>query len=133
MRSAVSFSNWWNDTSWSWVAEYIATGTDTSPNVIDPVQIGRAMAAPSGQRWKLLRMVEHVAEQVAALAQPGQDRADREAVRPQRRIVELVPLDRRGDRRPGGRPRAVRGDQRLVDRVLGVVEPGPATPVAALP
>src|SRR4051795_3543391 len=46
MRSAVPCSNWWNDTSCSWVAEYIATGTETSPNVIAPVQIGRATTPP---------------------------------------------------------------------------------------
>jgi len=44
---------------------------------------GCVTETPSGQRWKLLRVVEHVAEQVTAVGEAGQDRADREAVRPQ--------------------------------------------------
>ncbi|GIF51874.1 hypothetical protein Afe04nite_64130 [Asanoa ferruginea] len=41
------FSNWWKETSWSRVAEYIRTGTATSPKLITPVQIGRAIATTS--------------------------------------------------------------------------------------
>ena len=42
-------------------------------------------------------------------------------------------LDRRGHRRAGRGPRAVRRDQRLVVHVLGVVQPGPAAPLADVP
>src|SRR5205814_7493723 len=45
----------------------------------------------------------------------------------------LVPVDGRGDRGAGRRARAVRGDERLVDGVLGVVQPGQAAPLVDLP
>ena len=48
--------------------------------------------------------------------------ADRPSVRAQLGIVELLPADRHADRRTRRRPRAVRRDQRLVDRVLRVVQ-----------
>ncbi|GAA1034541.1 hypothetical protein GCM10009557_39550 [Virgisporangium ochraceum] len=35
--------NWWKCTSWSCVAEYTFTGTDTNPKLTTPVQIERAM------------------------------------------------------------------------------------------
>ena len=57
----------------------------------------------------------------------------REAVRPQRRVVQLVPRDRHRHRRARGGPRAVGRDQGLVDGVLRVVEPRQATAVALAP
>jgi hypothetical protein len=44
MRSEVSRWNWWKWTVWSSVALNSPTGMDTSPNVIEPVQIARAIA-----------------------------------------------------------------------------------------
>src|SRR5687767_5897305 len=60
-------------------------------------------------------------ERVSSFRQPVQHGPDRERVRPQNRIVQLVPLDRGRDGRTGRRTRTVRRDERLVDGVLGVV------------
>ena len=40
------FSNWWKCTLWSCVAENSRTGTFTSPNETEPVQIDLAMSPP---------------------------------------------------------------------------------------
>src|SRR5206468_3175088 len=85
------------------------------------------------QRWQLLALAEHRAELVATLGHPVQHRPDREAIGPQRRIVELVPGDRRRDRRARRGARAVGRDEGLVVDVLGVVEPGPPAPLAFVP
>ncbi|ODU02086.1 MAG: hypothetical protein ABS81_18655 [Pseudonocardia sp. SCN 72-86] len=49
-RSEVPRSNWWNETVWSPVAVCRPTGIDTSPKVIEPVQIARAMTGLLGGR-----------------------------------------------------------------------------------
>ena len=61
-------------------------------------------------------------EQIAALGDALHDRPDRPAVGTELRIVELVPGDRRRDRRARRRPHGVRRDERLDRGVLGVVE-----------
>ena len=72
-------------------------------------------------------------ERVAQPGDPGRDVPDRERVRPRRRVVQLVPFQRSGHRRPGRGARAVGRDQGLVARVLRVVEPGQAAPVVHVP
>jgi hypothetical protein len=49
----------------------------------------------SAQRRQLLTSAEYRPEQVALLRHPLRHSADREGIGPQRRIIELVPLDRR--------------------------------------
>src|SRR2546430_11600935 len=85
------------------------------------------------QRWQLLALAEHRAELVAALGHPVQHRPDREAIGPQRRIVEFVPGDRRRDRGARRGAWAVGRDEGFVVNVLGVVEPGQAAPVLDVP
>ena len=54
-------------------------------------------------------------------------------VRAQVGVVELVPVDRRRDRAPGGRAGTVRRDEGLVDGVLRVVQPRQAAALVDLP
>src|SRR5215475_9692314 len=82
---------------------------------------------------KRLARAEGGAELIAAGGDPVRHRPDREAVGPQRRVVELVPADRRRDRCARRRSRAVGRDEGLVMDVLGVVEPGPPAPLAPVP
>ena len=108
--------------SWSRTAVYAFTGTLTSPKLMEPLQTGRVIGpapeAPApgppevGAGRRPRRAVEHG--------------ADRPAVGAQVRVVELVPRDRHRHRRAGRGSGAERRDERLVDGVLGVVEPGPA-------
>src|SRR6266516_6324321 len=85
------------------------------------------------QGRELLALAEHGAEIIAARGDAVQHRPDREAIGPQRRVIELVPADRRRDRRARCRARAVGRDEGLVVDVLGVVEPGPAAALALVP
>ena len=45
MRDPDFLSSWWKWTSWSRTAVYAFTGTLTSPKLIEPDQMGRAMSA----------------------------------------------------------------------------------------
>ena len=45
-RSEVPRSNWWKWIVWSSVALNSPTGMDTSPKLMDPVQIARAISSP---------------------------------------------------------------------------------------
>src|SRR5487761_1711404 len=80
--------------------------------------------AGSTDRGQLLVFLEDRGKQVAFFGDASDHGADGEAVGGQAGVVELVPGD--GGRHGGGqrRPGAVRGHQRLVYGVLGVVEPG---------
>src|SRR5687768_17733212 len=74
----------------------------------------------SGERRERGRRGQDGGEQVAERCQAVRDGADRERVRGEGRVVQLVPVDRGGDRRTRRRARTVRRDQGLVDRVLRV-------------
>jgi bifunctional non-homologous end joining protein LigD len=65
--------------------------------------------------------------------EPVEHRADRPAVGSELRVVELVPRDRHRDGRAWRRTRAEGRDERLVDRVLRVVEAGETTALGLLP
>src|SRR6266540_2189320 len=81
---------------------------------------------PASYRRKLLRVGLGVGEQVAHIGDSPWEGSDRPAIRPQVRVVELVPGDGRAHRRAFGGPNRVRRDERLDARVLGVVEAGTA-------
>src|SRR4051794_15454107 len=99
MRPAVPFSNWWKPTSWSWVAEYIATGTETRPKVIAPVQIGRAMRVRyPGNGFSNLRWSTHIRRNVG--------KCDSERHRPPGPVGRAAPFGGGGG--AGGRGRAGR-------------------------
>ncbi|GIF54108.1 hypothetical protein Air01nite_02030 [Asanoa iriomotensis] len=59
------FWNWWNETSCSRVAEYIRTGTATSPKLITPVQIGRAIPDHLRKHQQALPRASHATRSVA--------------------------------------------------------------------
>src|SRR5947209_18077620 len=54
MRAPVLPESWWKRTVFCWVAEYILTGTLTSPKLIAPDQIARAMLSvyPMFSGWQ---------------------------------------------------------------------------------
>src|SRR5450756_19132 len=69
---------------------------------------------------QVLAGAQRSGEEVAALRQSGQDRPDRPAVRPERRVVQLIPGDRCRDGQAGRRSRRVRRHEGPVPPVLGV-------------
>src|SRR5688572_5824217 len=81
------------------------------------------MVVESAQWRQGLIVGEHAGERIAHGPDALHGIADRPSVGPQVRIVELLPRDRHADRGARRRPGAVRGDERLVDGVLRVVEP----------
>src|SRR5918999_3608250 len=82
-----------------------------------------SMVDESAQGRQRLVVGEHAGERIADGADALHGAADRPAVRAQRRIVQLVPGDRHAHRGAGDWPGAVWRDERLVDDVLGVVQP----------
>src|SRR5450755_2070683 len=87
----------------------------------------------SGDGRQDLGGVQDRAEQVTPVGEPAEDVPDREAVRPQGGIIQLIPGDGRGHRGPGQGARTVWRHQRLVPGVLRVVQPSMPAAVAQLP
>src|SRR5690606_2731471 len=98
-----------------------------------PTSCAPAWTSCSAELRESLRCRPQVAEQVADLVDAPAGVADRPAVRAELRVVELVPSDRHRHRRAGRGPHAVGGDERLVPRVLRVVEPGEPAPLTHAP
>jgi drug/metabolite transporter (DMT)-like permease len=86
-----------------------------------------------GQRRQFLAGAEHGAEVVASFGDAIKHGPDRESVRPQRRIVKLVPADRRRDRRARRRPGTVGCHERFVGYILRIVQAGQTASGAHVP
>src|SRR5439155_25019362 len=101
-------------------------GSSSSVGFRKVISSGMAPMVPSprSDRGQLLGIGLRRSEQVTALRDALDDRADRPAVGTQLGIVELVPGDGCRDRRATGGPNGVGRDQGLDWLVLRVVEPG---------
>src|ERR1019366_5922032 len=78
---------------------------------------------PSADPRVALIWDQYLPERGAPLGHAVQYRADGERIWPQRRIIELGPVDRGGHGSSGSGAGTVGRDERLVDHVLRVIEP----------
>src|SRR5579859_6571469 len=94
---------------------------------------GQPVGRGSAGRRQVLLDLQQRPEQVADLGDAAADRMDGPAIRTELGIVQLVPRDRRGDRRARRGSQRVGRRERLVDDVLRVVDADLAGPLRHRP
>src|SRR6195952_2618970 len=87
----------------------------------------------ASELWEALLATDEQRQRVAVLLEPPLDVVDGPAIWSKPFVVEVVPGDRYRYGRALCGPSAVGRDERLVDRVLGVVEPNQTTSAVHFP